>query len=141
MAQRDADVEDPVEADLHRLGTVIRVVQTTQLPDGTARVVMEGLGRARIREFLPWEKGFRASIELTPGAEREDPATIGPEVEALARGVRRAVRRLHRAATNGFPGSLSGTVAAVVDRVRLAHLISGHLLLSSMEKQELLEAP
>jgi ATP-dependent Lon protease len=39
-----------------------------------------------------------------------------------------------------LPRELSGTVAAVVDRVRLAHLISGHLLLSSSEKQELLEA-
>jgi ATP-dependent Lon protease len=139
VAQTDADVEDPNEEDLHRLGTIIRVIQTTPLPDGTARVVMEGLGRAKIREFIPWEKGFRANIELTPGAEREDPSTIGPDLEALARGVRRLFDE-YIDCNERLPRELSGTVAAVLDRVRLAHLISGHLLLSSMEKQELLEA-
>ncbi|MFH1766173.1 MAG: endopeptidase La [Gemmatimonadota bacterium] len=139
VTQKDADVEDPVEADLHRLGTVIRVIQTTQLPDGTARVVMEGLGRAKIREFIPWEKGFRADIELTPGTEMEDPAATGTEREALARGVRRLFND-YIDCNERLPRELSGTVAAVVDPVRLAHLISGHLLLSSMEKQELLES-
>ena len=139
VSQKDAGVEDPVEEDLHRLGTVIRVIQTTRLPDDTARVVMEGLGRAHIREFVPWEKGFRANIDLAVGAEREEPTAITPEMEALARGIRRLfddyIERNER-----LPRELSGTVAAVLDRVRLAHLISGHLLLSSMEKQELLEA-
>ncbi len=139
VTQEDADLEDPGEKDLHRLGTVIRVIQTTQLPDGTARVVMEGLGRARIKEFIPREKGFRAKIELTSGAEREDPTTIGPELEALARGVRRLFDD-YIECNERLPRELSGTVAAVLDRVRLAHLISGHLLVSSMEKQELLEA-
>jgi len=139
LAQTDADVEDPAEGDLHRLGTVIRVVQTTQLPDGTARVVMEGLGRARVREFLPWEKGFRALVDLISGAEKEEPATLTPEVEALARKVRRLFDD-YIEGNERLPRELSGTVAAVVDRVRLAHVISGHLLVSSMEKQELLEA-
>src|SRR5680860_1482165 len=53
VAQKAAEVVDPKEDDIHRLGTVIRVVQKTDLPDGTARVVMEGLGRARIEEFVP----------------------------------------------------------------------------------------
>jgi len=139
VSQKDAEVEDPVEEDLHRLGTVIRVIQTTRLPDDTARVVMEGLGRAQIREFVPWEKGFRARIDLAVGAEREDPTTITPELEALARGVRRLFDD-YIEGNERIPRELSGTVAAVLDRVRLAHLISGHLLLSSMEKQELLEA-
>lgn len=139
VAQRDADVEDPREGDLHRLGTVIRVIQTTQLPDGTARVVMEGLGRARIKDFLPWEEGFRATIDLVPGVEREAPEDINPEIEALARKVRDLFNK-YIEVNDRLPRELSGTVAAVLDRVRLCHMISGHLLLSSMEKQELLEA-
>ena len=139
VAQKAADVEDPQAEDLHSLGTIIRVIQTTQLPDGTARVVMEGLGRARIREFVPWEEGFRAKVDPTPSSEMEDPTKVGPELEELARGVRRLfddyIDRNER-----LPRELSGTMAAVLDHVRLAHLISGHLLLSSMEKQELLEA-
>jgi ATP-dependent Lon protease len=139
LAQRDAEVEDPADRDLHDLGTVIRVVQTTQLPDGTARVVMEGMGRARVRGFIPWEDGFRASIQLAPGAELEDQDAVTPELEALGRKVRRLFDD-YIEGNERLPRELSGTVAAVVDRVRLAHLVSGHLLLSSMEKQELLEA-
>ena len=139
VAQRDAEVEDPRQEDLYRLGTVIRVIQTTDLPDGTSRVVMEGLGRAEILEFLSWEESLRARIALAPGAEREDPDRIDSETEALARRVRHLFDE-YIELNERLPRELSGTVAAVLDRVRLAHLISGHLLLSSMEKQELLEA-
>jgi ATP-dependent Lon protease len=139
VAQRDADVEDPGEEDVFRLGTLIRVIQTTRLPDGTARVVMEGLGRARIEEFLPWEKGFRARVKLMREGEREDSETMTPELEALARGVRRLFEE-YIELNERLPRELAGTLAAVEDRVRLAHLISGHLLLPAMEKQELLQA-
>jgi ATP-dependent Lon protease len=139
VAQRDADVMDPGEEDVYALGTVIRVLQRTDLPDGTARVVMEGLGRASIQTFLPSDEGFRARVSFPEGGEREDPSNIDPELEALARGVRRLFEDYVQL-NERLPQELTGTVAAVQDRVRLAHMISGHLLLSSMEKQELLEA-
>ena len=139
VAQRDAGVIEPAEEDLHTIGTVIRVLQKTDLPDGTARVVMEGLGRARIETFLPWEKGFRARISLAATGEKEDPAAIDPELDVLARGVRRMFEEYIQL-NDRLPVELAGTLASVQDRVRLAHMISGHLLLSSTEKQELLEA-
>jgi len=139
VAQKDADVMDPGEEDLHTLGTVIRVLQKTGLPDGTARVVMEGLGRARIQAFLPWDRGLRASVALPAGGEMEDPASVDPETEVLARGVRHLFEE-YVELNERLPDELIGSLAAIKDRVRLAHMISGHLLLSSMEKQELLEA-
>jgi ATP-dependent Lon protease len=140
VAQRDAEVLDPGEEDVYVLGTIIRVLQRTDLPDGTARVVMEGLGRARIQTFLPSEKGFRAHIALLDRREMEDTSDVDPELEALARGVRRLFEDYIQL-NERLPQELIGTLAAIEDRVRLAHMISGHLLLSSMEKQELLEAP
>ncbi len=139
VGQRDADVENPGRDDIYLLGTVIRVVQVTRLPDGTARVVMEGLGRARIGELHPGEEGFRARIQLLEGGEVEDPAEITTELEALSRGVQKLFQD-YIDLNERLPRELSGTLATVQDRVRIAHLISGHLLLSSMEKQELLEA-
>jgi ATP-dependent Lon protease len=139
VAQKDAAVVDPQEEDIHRLGTVIRVIQKTDLPDGTSRVVMEGLGRARIEDFVPWEGGFRARVTLIDGGEREDRSTISNDLEALARGVRRFFEE-YIELNERIPKELVGTLATVEDRVRLAHLISGHLLLTSTEKQELLEA-
>jgi ATP-dependent Lon protease len=139
VAQKDAAVVDPREEDINRLGTVIRVVQKTDLPDGTSRVVMEGLGRARIREFVPWDRGFRAKVALTEGGEKEDLSTISTDLEALARAVRRFFEE-YIELNDRIPKELTGTLATVEDRVRLAHLISGHILLTSTEKQELLEA-
>ncbi len=139
VAQRDADHVDPGQEDIFSFGTVIRVIQKTDLSDGTARVVMEGLGRAGIRDFLPSEDGFRARVELVEGGEREAREAITPELEALARGVRRLFEEYIRL-NERIPMELESTLATVEDRVRLAHLISGHLLISSSEKQELLEA-
>ena len=139
VAQRDAEVMEPSEADLHVIGTVIRVLQKTDLPDGTARVVMEGLGRARIDAFLPCDRGFKARISLVGGGEKEDTSEIDPEMEGLARGVRRMFEEYIQL-NDRLPVELAGTLASVQDRVRLAHMVSGHLLLSSTEKQEILEA-
>jgi len=140
LAQRDASIEAPMEDDLFRIGTVVRAVQTTVLPDGTARVVLEGLGRVRVRHFLTSETHFRAEVEPHLPREAEDPDLPDPpELSALVRAVSRSFTeyaRLHERITNELPESILETK----DRARLAHLISGHLLLSPNEKQELLDA-
>ena len=140
VAQRNADVLDPLEEDLYRTGTITRVIQKTDLPDGTSRVVMEGLGRGRIQEFIPWDRGFRASIGLVDGGEKERPGDMDPDLEAVARGARRLFEE-YILLNERIPQELTGTMASIQDRVRLAHLISGHILVSSGEKQELLESP
>jgi len=139
VAQRDASIESPGQSDLHTVGTVVRAVQTTVLPDGTARVVLEGLGRARIERFLGSEDHFSAEITLHAAAE-SDPreAPDRPELEALVRAVARdftEYARTHERVATELPESILETR----DRQRLAHVISGHLLLSPGEKQELLE--
>jgi len=140
VAQIDASVEAPTEGDLHRVGTVVRPVQTTILPDGTARVVLEGLGRARIRHFLPAEGHFRAEVAPHVPAECDtDDVVDPPELEALVRAVRRdftEYARTHERVASELPESILETR----DRQRLAHIVSGHLLLSPNEKQELLES-
>jgi ATP-dependent Lon protease len=139
LAQRDASVEAPSEDDLHRVGTVVRPIQTTVLPDGTARVVLEGLGRVRVRHFLPSEEHFRAEVEPHVVAECDDPALPEPpELEALVRAVRRGFEEyatLHERVASELPESILETR----DRQRLAHVVSGHLLLAPNEKQALLE--
>ena len=49
--QMDAEEEQPTAQTLHRVGTAANILQTTRLPDGTMKVVVEGLGRARVRRF------------------------------------------------------------------------------------------
>jgi len=139
VAQRDPAVDDPVSADLFRVGTVARVVQVSSLPDGTLRVVLEGLGRAKIRRLTTTTQALRASLELL--TEREVEAE-GPTPDALKALTKSVVSlygeyaRLHER----VPEVLSSILSAEGDRVRFAHLISGHLILPALEKQELLEA-
>jgi len=139
LAQRDASLEDPRREELRRVGTVARISQVGRLPDGTARVTLEGLGRARVRRFLPTQVAFRASVELLSIEERES-GPRDPDEEALVRRVQRAYgeyARLHER----IPDGLSETLTGPGDRVRLSHLLAGHLLVPASEKQRILEAP
>ncbi|MDT8368127.1 MAG: endopeptidase La [Longimicrobiales bacterium] len=141
VAQEDAAIESPTEDDLHRVGTLARAVQVTRLPDGSARVVLEGMGRVRIRHFLPHEDYFHALIEPHLAPDREgDECADPPELEALVRTVRRDFTEYARA-HEGMATELPESILRTHDRQRLAHLISGHLVLAPAEKQELLESP
>ena len=139
VAQKDPTSDDPGAEGLFRVGTVARVVQVTTLPDGMARVVLEGLGRARIRRLTTTTEALRASVELLTAFESD----TAPFSQGLTNVVNEVIRlygeyaRLHERIPDEIPGMLS----AEADRVRLAHVVSGHLLLPSVEKQELLEAP
>jgi ATP-dependent Lon protease len=140
VAQKDPAVDDPGSGDLFRIGTVARVVQVSRLPDGTSRVVLEGLGRARMRRLTTTTAVLRATVELLTGREAEEEgAEASEEVESLTRTVvtlYAEYARLHER----IPEELSGILSAEGDRVRFAHLVAGHLLLPSIEKQEVLEA-
>ncbi len=140
LAQRDAATDDPTPEELYRLGTVVRLLQITRLPEGVARVVFEGLGRAAADTLARQGASLRAQVRVPEGGERESPEGVDPETEALARTVRKLfedyVERNPR-----LPRELASTLVGVQDRVRMAHLVSGHLLLNVPEKQELLEAP
>ena len=139
LAQRDSETEDPGRDDLYRVGTVVRLLQVTQLPDGTARVVLEGLGRAKVRRLYTSEDYFRANIALHPGRESEDADLQDPEIEALVRRVERMYEDYVRL-TEPIPDEIIQTLLGIRDRLRKAHLMAGHLLVPAAEKQELLES-
>ena len=139
VAQRDPAIDEPGSADLFRVGTVARVVQVSSLPDGTLRVVLEGLGRVRIRRLTTTTAALRASVELLTDRETEEAGPTPTELQSLTRtvvGLYAEYARLHER----VPEILSGILSAEGDRVRFAHLVAGHLILPSLEKQELLEA-
>ena len=138
LAQRDPEKEDAGEEDVFRVGTVARVVQVTPLPDTTCRVVLEGLGRARVVPFLPSpDSALRAEIAaFAPETERDAPS---PELEALRRGVSRMFEEYGRL-NERVPEDLPRLVTETGDRVRLSHLAAAHLLVPSLDKQPVLEA-
>ena len=138
VAQKDATLDEPERDDLYSAGTVVRVVQVSKLANGTARVVMEGMGRARIDRFLPSGNCFRAAVELLTAWEFEPDPPEDPGLEALTAKVTRMFRD-YVGLSDKIPNEVIAATAEISDRVRLAHLIAGHLLVGTSEKQELLE--
>src|ERR1041384_2585705 len=63
VSQRSAEVEDPAAADLYRVGVVGRIVQVARQPNGTARILVEGISRARVDRFVRAGAVMRAVFE------------------------------------------------------------------------------
>src|SRR6476620_11283917 len=80
VAQRNAEVEDPAATDLFRVGVVGRVVQVSRQPNGTARILIEGISRARVAKFGRTGTVLRASFD-----DPEEVVDDQTDVRALAR--------------------------------------------------------
>jgi ATP-dependent Lon protease len=132
-SQIDPAQDDPAAEDIYRAGVLANVLQLLKLPDGTVKVLVEGVARVQITEFLENEDFFEARAEyLTelPG----DPATI----EALLRTVGDEFERYAKVKKN-IPEEALTAVAETVEPAKLADLVSGHLGIEVEQKQELLE--
>src|SRR5580693_7464667 len=80
VLQRNPDVAEPTPADLHEVGCVSRLSKMVKFPDGTARVLVEGLWRIRVKNFTPPMPYLRASYELL-----RDEAEDSIELQAMLR--------------------------------------------------------
>ena len=78
VAQRSGEVQDPAASDLYRVGVVARVLQTSRLPNGTAKVLVEGVARARVSRYGLSGGWHRASVAAYPFV----PAPAPPERDA-----------------------------------------------------------
>ena len=81
IAQKDPNVDAPALDDLHTVGTLATVLQMLRLPDGTVKVLVEGVDRARITNMRQESEYFISTIELLD----EEQAVGQPEVQALMR--------------------------------------------------------
>ena len=134
-AQRDKDEEDPKSGDLHEIGTVAVIMRMLKLPDERIRVLVQGVCRARVKEFTSFRPHLTAKIERIPD-RAYDGASI--EKEALVRTVKRS---LERAAGLGksLPSEVLVIASNLEDPGRLADLVASNLELKVGEAQDVLE--
>jgi ATP-dependent Lon protease len=83
VASKNPQIESPGPTDLYQIGTVGIIHRLFRAPDGTIRLLVQGLARFKIVEFTALEPYLKASVEYIPETEES-----GIEVEALARNVR-----------------------------------------------------
>ncbi|WP_036553119.1 endopeptidase La [Nisaea denitrificans] len=134
VTQKNAADDDPSPADIYTVGTVGTVLQLLKLPDGTVKVLVEGIQRARITEFKDNEDFFEAFAEPIVDEESDD-----PEQEALSRAVVSQFEQYIKL-NKKIPPEVLVSVNQIEDPAKLTDTIASHLALKIAEKQELLES-
>ncbi|MBT5385180.1 MAG: endopeptidase La [Kordiimonadaceae bacterium] len=132
-AQKDASLDEPGAEDLYLTGTLANVLQLLKLPDGTVKVLVEGVQRIKINEFLATEEFFEAKTEEV-SLVRED----GDELEALSRSVIGKFAQYVKL-NKKIPTEVSDTVKEIEDENKLSDVVASHLSLKISDKQQLLE--
>jgi ATP-dependent Lon protease len=135
-AQKRQDDEDPGHDDIYPVGTVALIMRMLKLPDGRIRVLVQGIGRARITGFEDGHPHLQARVEQVMEGEVKEKNL---EVEALMRNVKAA---LEKSANLGKPISPEVIVIAtnMEEPGRLADLTASNLDLKVEGAQEILEA-
>nr|MBN2278519.1 endopeptidase La [candidate division Zixibacteria bacterium] len=132
-AQRLSDVDMPERADLYNVGVIARILQVMKLPNGTMKVLVEGLIRARIKQYTKSGAHFTVSVNPTRTSLQYD-----RETEALSRTVRELFSdyvHLNRR----LPDEVLLSFTAIDDYQRLADTIAAHILQKMDVKQAILE--
>ena len=133
VAQRDAKTEPAALEDLHRMGTVGVIHQLARAPDGSVRLMVQGLERVRLLDFVSTEPYLVARVQAAP-----EPSVQTTEGDALRRAVLDIFRRLVEASPD-LPDELAGAVENVTDPRHLVYFVASVLPLDAAARQELLE--
>ncbi len=137
VAQRAPELEKPEPKDLFEMGAVAKVLQILRLPDGTIKVLFEGLSR------VMWEPAGDLTVENTEfpmariTAVPEDEAR-GPEAEALIRAVHEALEEYGKVNKKMAPETILA-ISSLTDPGKLADAVMPHLRVDYLKKQQVLE--
>ena len=134
VAQKSAETDDPGADDLHPIGTLAQVLQLLKLPDGTIKVLVEGLTRARVNEVSERDGALFGAGEVVESADGRE----AREVEAIARSLMSMFEQYIKT-NRKLPPELLQTLSGIEDPSRLADTIAAHLGVRLGDKQKLLE--
>lgn len=135
VAQRNAEVEEPRPEEIYAVGTVAMVMRVLKMPDGRVKILVQGLARAEITDFLRKEPYFEARIvEIL---DEEVPA-MGVDLEALIRTVKEQVSK-----SASLGKQISPDILVIINNLdhpgRLADLVASHLHLEVEQGVQILE--
>ncbi|MBI3303366.1 MAG: endopeptidase La [Deltaproteobacteria bacterium] len=133
VAQRTPTEDKPQPAGLYTVGVAARLHRAQRLPDGTLRVLVQGLQRIKVLEYLQEEPYFRARVQPL-----QDAVETSKEVESLQVYL---VQQFGKLVTHTplMPGELLAALANISSPGMISDIIAGHLNIPLAEKQELLE--
>ena len=134
VAQKEAEVDEPEFTDLYEIGTLANILQLLKLPDGTVKVLVEGIQRSKVLIYKETGSFFSAAVEKI-----DDVFSLSEKERDV----------LQRAVTNTFdqyvklnskiPPEVLNALAGIDDSSRLADTMAAHMSLKVSEKQTVLE--
>lgn len=133
VAQKEMQVDDPRVEDLYSVGTVCSILQMVRIPDGTTKVLIEGVERVQVVSYGKGKETLEADVVSLPWEEHHS-----PNLEALKRSVLEQFEKyvtLHPR----IPGEVLISVMNVEDPRQISDLVGSHLSLKVEKKQKLLE--
>jgi ATP-dependent Lon protease len=133
LAAKDPELETPGPNDLHRVGTIAIIHRLLRAPDGTIRLLVQGVDRFRVGEFVEEEPYLKATVELAPEKVEE-----GLEIDALARNARDQFQQITQLIPS-FPEELAGSITSVEEPLQTAYTIANFQRMDLKDAQEILE--
>src|SRR5690606_20654431 len=134
VAQKSAETDDPGAEDLHPVGTLAQVLQLLKLPDGTIKVLVEGVARTTIDAVREDDGALAATGSVVESVDDREPR----EIEAIARSLMGLFEQYVKT-NRKLPPELLQTLAGIDEPSRLADTVAAHLGVRLAEKQRLLE--
>jgi ATP-dependent Lon protease len=134
FAQKDPETEEPAAEDIFNVGTAGMILKMLRMPDGSARIMIQGITRLAIKEMVQATPYFKAKIERL-----ESPDTGGTKIEALQRNALNLFQKIVELAPN-LPEDAYVAAMNIDDAGKLADFITSNVNVELAERQEILEA-
>jgi ATP-dependent Lon protease len=134
VAQKSADLEEPVIDDLYSIGTLSTILQLLKLPDGTIKVLVEGSERANVLRCQEDKDYFTADIEIIGRGDQEDKQKLDISMRSIVSLFEQYVKL-----NNKVPPEVLTSLSGIDEADRLADTIAAHLSLKLDQKQAILE--
>ena len=133
IAQKSAANDDPTPEDLYDVGSVASILQMLKLPDGTVKVLVEGVHRARIKRVLNVKENYEAEVSPIPQGDGDN-----NEVEAMRRSLFAQFDQYVKL-NKKIPPEVLTSLSGIESASRLSDTIAAHLPLKLEQKQQILE--
>jgi len=131
--QKEATQDDPTKDDIYTVGTISSILQLLKLPDGTVKVLVEGIQRGRVVDFQHTDPFFLVQVE-----ELKSEQLGQQEIEVLMRSLISQFEQYIKL-NKKIPPEILTSLAGIDDPVRLVDTIAAHMSLKIPEKQKVLE--
>ena len=136
VAQRGPDIDDPKSDELYSIGTVASILQLLRLPDGTIKVLVEGVDRAEIVKFSERDGLPYGHVRTLEPAYTRDERELGVLSQSLVSQFEQLVKLSRK-----IPPELLATLAGIDNASRLADTIAAHMSVRLEDRQRVLEMP